>query len=146
MARPAALAAVLAVLSATGCGRMDHTIDLELNGHTIQAEVAATPEARGRGLMLRSSLSEHGGMLFVFPVATKQCMWMKDTAIPLSVAFLDDAGRILNIAEMAAQDPAFHCSTGPARYAVEMNTGWFDRHGGRAGIRVSGLAAAPTPE
>ena len=128
-----------------GCGA-GQPITLELNGHAMVAEVVATPETRARGLMARTDLAEDAGMLFVFPRAERQCMWMQNTPIPLSVAFLDAAGRILNVAEMAPETSTLHCSAGPARYAVEMNAGWFAQRGGRAGMPVSGLNRAPEPD
>jgi len=146
MGRPAALAALSSLLLATACGGAERPIVLNLNGQSIEAEVVATPEARARGLMFRPGLPENAGMLFVFPRAERQCMWMQNTRIPLSVAFLDAAGRILNIAEMAPETRTLHCSAGPARYAVEMNAGWFARRGGQAGMPVSGLNRAPEPE
>jgi hypothetical protein len=133
-------------LLATACGGAERPIVLNLNGQAIQAETVATPETRARGLMFRPSLPENAGMLFVFPRAERQCMWMQDTLIPLSVAFLDAAGRILNVAEMAPGSRALHCSSAPSRYALEMNAGWFGRHGGQTGMPVSGLNRAPEPD
>lgn len=119
------------------------TAALEVAGQRILVEVAASDASRQLGLMNRTTLAEQAGMLFVFPVDGRHCMWMKDTLIPLSVAFLDGDGLILNIAEMAPQTRQHHCAAGPARYALEMNGGWFARRGARAGGRIDGLGALP---
>lgn len=141
------LLAILLASLATGCGKpAAKTIELTLGDRRIQVEIAATPEMRSHGLMGRQSLPTDSGMLFVFPERSRQCMWMKDTVIPLSVAFLDEQGRILDIAEMAPESRQLHCSSGPARYALEMNAGWFGKNGGGAGQRITGLGQAPRPE
>lgn len=113
-------------------------VQLEAGMHRISAEVALTPEQRAIGLMHRSSLGTHEGMLFVFESPSQQCFWMKNTLIPLSIAFLDDEGRVVNIEEMKAQSLESHCSARPVRYALEMNTGWFSRRGVAPGFRLSG--------
>lgn len=82
-------------------------------------------------------------MLFVFPQDNTYCMWMRNTLIPLSVAFLDDEGRIINIADMAPHSEENHCARRPARYALEMNRGWFAQRGITAGSKVRGLERAP---
>jgi uncharacterized membrane protein (UPF0127 family) len=109
---------------------------LSLGFYSVNVEVAATQEARMRGLMGRKNLGEHSGMLFVFPEAERHCMWMKNTLIPLSVAFLDEAGRIINIREMRPMSEENHCADAPARFALEMGEGWFRRKGIRAGHPV----------
>jgi uncharacterized membrane protein (UPF0127 family) len=78
-------------------------------------------------------------MVFIFDDATTQCMWMKNTLIPLSVAFIDEAGAILNIEDMQPQTEQTHCSSGPARFALEMNLGWFAQRGIKAGTKLGGL-------
>ena len=96
----------------------------------LLVEVAATPTARMCGLSHRASLPEHQGMLFVFPNPRQLSFWMKDTKIPLSIAFLDDKGRILSIQKMVPMqvEERYH-SPCPARYALEVNQGWFTKHG-----------------
>lgn len=122
-------------------------IELRLDSHVIHAEVAASTAARMHGLMGRRQLPAHSGMLFVFPDPPQRiCMWMKNTLIPLSVAFMDERGRILNVEEMSPLSLQTHCAYVPARYALEMNAGWFAAHGGTAGTRISGLANAPQAE
>lgn len=107
--------------------------------HVIQAEVAATPATRAQGLMLRKALAPGAGMLFLFEESATHCMWMKDTLIPLSVAFIDARGQIINIADMQPQDETSHCASRPALYALEMNQGWFKKRGIAAGAAIQGL-------
>ncbi len=114
-------------------------IPLSAGIHLIRAEVAATPSERARGLMQRQQMGANQGMVFLFDQPAAQCMWMKNTLIPLSVAFIADDGRILNIEDMAPQTEDNHCAKKPARFALEMNRGWFSRHGISAGMKISGL-------
>lgn len=107
--------------------------------HLIRAEVAADYESRGRGLMFRKSLAPNSGMLFVFDAPGLQCMWMKNTDLPLSVAFLDAQGTIINIADMQPHTEDSHCAKRPALYALEMEQGWFARRGIKAGMKLDGL-------
>lgn len=93
--------------------------------------------------MYRRQMAEHRGMLFSFPQAASHCMWMKNTLLPLSVAFLDEHGSIINIEEMQPQTENNHCAARPARYALEMNAGWFKRHGLGAGATINGVNKAP---
>jgi len=121
------------------------TLALSAGIHVIQAEVANTFPSRAQGLMFRKSLGANHGMLFVFPEAGPQCMWMKNTYVPLSVAFVDERGVILNIADMQPQTEDSHCAAGPARYALEMSRGWFAAKGVSPGARISGIERAPAP-
>ena len=114
--------------------------------HLIQAEVANTAASRERGLMHREKLAPNQGMLFVFPETSVHCMWMRNTLVPLSVAFLDERGVILNIANMQPQTEVSHCAGSPARYALEMNVGWFAAKGVKPGAKISGLDKAPSPQ
>ncbi|MDR1350986.1 MAG: DUF192 domain-containing protein [Zoogloeaceae bacterium] len=116
-------------------------VELSIGLFRVLAEVAATPEQRGVGLMQRRNMAAHEGMLFVFPRAERHCMWMKNTFIPLSVAFLDAEGRIINIRNMQPQSENNHCADAPARFALEMNRGWFAEKGIASGAKVSGLNA-----
>jgi len=121
-------------------------ITLRIGDARLSAEVAAAEDSRVRGLMFRKQpLAEDRGMLFVFLSAGFHSMWMKNTYIPLSVAFIDDNGIILNIADMAPHTTNTHPAAGFARYALEMNQGWFAKRGIRAGARIEGLQAAPAP-
>ncbi len=109
--------------------------------HLIQAEVAADHASRQQGLMHRQSLAPNHGMLFLFEQAAIHCMWMRNTLIPLSVAFLDEQGVILNIETMEPLNDRSHCAAAPARHALEMDAGWFEKKGVRPGMRISGIPA-----
>jgi uncharacterized membrane protein (UPF0127 family) len=113
--------------------------------YRIEAEVAHTQPARQLGLMNRMAMPVQRGMVFVFPVVAVHCMWMKNTPLPLAVAFLDEQGRILNIAEMKPHTEDNHCAAAPARYALEMNTGWFASRGVKAGDVIRGVERLPAP-
>jgi hypothetical protein len=122
------------------------TLQLSAGIHLIHAEVAATTPARTQGLMRRKSLGANQGMLFVFAEVERHCMWMRNTYVALSVAFIDERGVILNIADMQPQTDDSHCAAAPARYALEMNRGWFAAKGVRPGARISGIDKAPAPQ
>jgi uncharacterized membrane protein (UPF0127 family) len=107
--------------------------------HLIRAEVAADMASRSRGLMFRKSLAQNAGMVFVFEDASLHCMWMKNTYVALSVAFLDEQGTIINIEDMAPQTEDTHCAAKPARYALEMDRGWFASRGIKPGTKLGGL-------
>ena len=118
-------------------------IPLALDGHKLTAEVASTDADRTLGLMHRRMLPENRGMLFVFPQAAPLSFWMMNTHLPLSIAFIDDAGTIINIADMKPLTTDTHKSARPARYALEMNQGWFRKRGIRSGAKIEGLDRAP---
>jgi len=120
-------------------------VSLELSAgiHRIMAEAVNTPQSRAEGLMYRKSLSANHGMLFVFVQAAQHCMWMRNTLIPLSVAFIDGNGRIINIEEMLPQTENNHCAAKPAKFALEMGSGWFRSRGLSIGTQVSGIDRAP---
>jgi uncharacterized protein len=113
-------------------------IRLNAGIHNIQAEVARTPEQRSIGLMNRPSMGANDGMLFVFDDAATQCFWMKNTLIPLSIAFVADDGRIEQIADMPPKTLESTCSSKPVRLVLEMNQGWFAKRGVKAGDRLGG--------
>jgi len=119
------------------------TMELSAGIHLIRAEVAHTFETRAQGLMFRRSLGPNEGMFFVFPQAEIHCMWMKNTLIPLSVAFIDEKGRIVSISEMQPQTETPHCAVDRAQFALEMSAGWFAAKGIKAGARILGLEKAP---
>jgi uncharacterized membrane protein (UPF0127 family) len=114
-------------------------VELTAGIHRIEAEVAATQENRMRGLMHRKSMPIQRGMLFVFDQDDQHCMWMRNTYLPLAVAFLDAQGRIINVAEMQPQTENNHCAARPARFALEMNAGWFRTRGLGPGMAISGI-------
>ena len=120
-------------------------IELTAGMYRIEAEVMATPERRATGLMRRAEMPQQHGMLFVFPQEQRHCMWMKNTLLPLSVAFLDRTGKIINVEDMQPQSENNHCAAGDARYALEMNIGWFKTRGLSRGTHVVGVEKAPVP-
>ena len=113
-------------------------IKLNVGMHVILAEVAQTPEERSVGLMFRKTLGTNDGMLFSFEQPGQQCFWMKNTLLPLSVAFIADDGRVVNIDNMKPQTLDSHCSAKPVRFVLEMNDGWFAKRGIAAGTRFQG--------
>ena len=119
-------------------------LELFAGMHRIEAEVAATSESRQIGMMQRTMMAPQRGMLFVFPEVTAHCMWMRNTLLPLSVAFLDEKGRIINVEDMQPKTDDTHCASKPARYALEMNLGWFKSRGLGAGSAITGIDKAPS--
>ena len=101
------------------------TIELKTGIYRIQAELADTPKAREVGLMNRTSMPTNSGMLFLFEQKAGHCFWMNNTKIPLSIAFIADDGKIVNIEEMQAETTNNHCPKATVRYALEMNRQWF---------------------
>ncbi|MGQ0512466.1 MAG: DUF192 domain-containing protein [Betaproteobacteria bacterium] len=114
-------------------------VELGAGMHVIRAEVAADMASRMQGLMHRKSMPQNAGMVFVFDEDAIHCMWMKNTLIPLSVAFIDKAGSIVSISEMQPHSEQSHCAAKPARFALEMNKGWFAKKGIRPGAKLRGL-------
>lgn len=140
------IAAVPATFIVTGPAAPEFPhLELSVGIHRIETEVAANPDSREKGLMFRTVLPSNQGMLFVFPVAARHCMWMRNTLLPLSVAFLDAGGRIINVAEMQPRSETNHCAAEPARFALEMNGGWFSSHGFKTGTVIHGIELAPMP-
>lgn len=114
-------------------------VQLSAGIYLIKAEVAADMSTRAQGLMFRKALPPNGGMLFIFDEAAIQCMWMKNTLVPLSVAFMDERGVILNVEDMQPQTEDTHCARAPALLALEMSKGWFAQRGIKAGMKLGGL-------
>jgi uncharacterized membrane protein (UPF0127 family) len=123
------------------------TTRMQLNAgmHLIQAEVAANASDRAKGLMCRPSMPQNAGMLFVFRELDRHCMWMRNTLLPLSVAFVDEQGVIVSIHDMQPRSDDSHCAVLPARFALEMNQGWFEKRGIKPGAKLGGLDKAPPP-
>ncbi len=113
-------------------------VQLQAGIHLIRAEVAADERSRAQGLMFRQSLGPSEGMLFVFEAPARQCFWMRNTPLPLSIAFLDEDGHVVNIEDMQPQTDDSHCSARPVRFALEMAQGWFAQRGLKAGSKLSG--------
>ncbi len=115
------------------------TIDASGGGEVrVRVEIADDDFERGRGLMYRTALAENRGMLFVYEVEQKPSFWMKNTLIPLSIAFMDAEGRIVDIQDMEPldDDPPSYVSAEPARYALEVNQGFFEERGVEVGDRA----------
>lgn len=121
-------------------------MELTAGFYRIEAEVAANQKNRMQGLMHRRSMQPNEGMIFVFTQEDRHCMWMRNTFLPLSVAFLDSEGRILNIEDMEPQTEDNHCAAAPARFALEMNKGWFAAKGIKPGQRIGGTEKSPRPQ
>ncbi len=129
----------LAQLAASGTPQLDlPRTELSIGMHRIDAQVASTHPQRQVGLMHRRQMPQHEGMLFVFEQPAVQCFWMKNTLIPLTAAFVEDDGTIINLADMQPLDEQSHCSSRPARYVLEMNQGWFRQRKLKAGMKLRG--------
>ena len=133
------LLALLALFPLLASAQQLARIQLSAGLHLINAEVADNFASRMQGLMHRPSLGANDGMLFIFEDAGIHCMWMKNTLIPLSVAYIADDGAIVNIEEMKPHSEDAHCTKKPVRYALEMNRGWFASKGLREGTKLRGL-------
>ena len=119
------------------------SVTLNAGMHIIQAELAQTPDERSIGLMFRKNMGANEGMLFAFEQAAKQCFWMKNTLLPLSIAFVAADGTVVNIDDMKPQTLASHCSTKEVPFVLEMNVGWFAKRGIKAGFKLKGPPFTP---
>lgn len=138
----ALLAASAIATSTTAIGQQVSrfpVISLNAGMHVIKAEVAAKDADRQQGLMFREKMGQNEGMVFIFDAPAGVCMWMKNTLIPLSVAFIDESGKIINIEDMQPQTLDSHCAKKPVRYALEMNLGWFRQKNIKPGTVIEGL-------
>lgn len=117
-------------------------VELVLGGVTVAAEVADSPQERAIGLMGRSSLPVNQGMIFVYPDEAVRSFWMKNTPLPLSIAFIDKLGRVVHIAELKPNDTTPVSSQVPAMFALEMDSGWFAEHGVTIGQPIAGLPSS----
>ena len=139
-----ALAALLLSLSAAAQAqdgpqpRLD-TVDITAGMHVIKAEVARSQQQQMMGMMFRKDMGPNEGMLFANDDRAPRCFWMRNTLIPLSIAFIDDDGSIVNIADMQPQSDASHCSAKPVRFALEMNQGWFAERALKPGTKLKGV-------
>ena len=118
-------------------------IPITVGIYLIDAQVAATPEQRATGLMLRSEMPQSEGMLFVFEYPSEQCFWIKTPLLPLTAAFVADDGTIINMADMKPRTTNSHCSKKPVRFVLEMNRGWFDKKGIKPGAKLGGTPFGP---
>ena len=114
-------------------------VELSAGEHSLHAWVACSEEEHDLGLMHRQELGHGEGMLFVWDEAGPKSFWMKDTPLPLSIAFVDTEGAVVNVADMAPRSEDSHCPKKPIRYALEMEQGWFEKKGVKAGDRIGGL-------
>ena len=121
-------------------------ISLKVGAQTVHAEIAANDETRQKGMMFRDKMAKNEGMLFVFPEIAYHAMWMRNTQLPLAVAFMDQAGKIVSIHEMLPFTETTHQAAGPARYALEMNAEWFAKNQVKVGDTIKGLEKAPKPQ
>ena len=136
------LAVITGIFSATAFAQQNvglPTIELKAGIYRIQAELADTPKAREVGLMNRTSMPTNSGMLFIFEQKAGHCFWMNNTKIPLSIAFIADDGKIVNIEEMQAETTNNHCPKAAVRYALEMNKQWFSERVIVPGTVIQGL-------
>lgn len=114
------------------------TIEIGAGMHVIRAEVAQSPQQQQIGMMMRREMGANEGMLFVNAEAGVRCFWMRNTLLPLTIAFIADDGTIVNLADMQPQSDESHCSEKPVRFALEMNKGWFAKRGLSAGTKLRG--------
>ncbi|MFZ9351856.1 MAG: DUF192 domain-containing protein [Polynucleobacter sp.] len=114
-------------------------IELKAGMYRIEAELADTPAARQTGLMYRTFMPTNTGMLFVFPEKAIHCFWMRNTKLPLTIAFIDDDGKIVNLSDMEPETQNNHCPRGPVRFALEMNQKWFTQRALGPGTVITGL-------
>ena len=114
-------------------------IELKAGMYRIEAEIADTPAARQTGLMYRTFMPTNTGMLFVFPEKAIHCFWMRNTKLPLTIAFIDDDGKIVNLSDMEPETQNNHCPRGPVRFALEMNQKWFTQRALGPGTVITGL-------
>lgn len=134
----AALACASQALAQDGPQPRLRTLDLTAGMHVIKAELAASPQEQMTGMMYRKDMGANEGMLFANEVPGQRCFWMRNTLLPLSIAFIDDDGSIVNIADMQPLSEASHCSAKPVRFALEMRQGWFAKRGIKAGFKLRG--------
>lgn len=114
-------------------------LELRIGEAELHAEYAVTASERARGLMGRTELAVDHGMLFRFDDVRPHCLWMKSTPLPLSAAFMDEAGTIVDLIDLEPLSTEIRCAKAPARYALETNRGWFDGNGVAVGDRVEGM-------
>ena len=116
------------------------TVTIDSGGERVEVrvEIADSPEEQATGLMNRTALAEDRGMLFVFPGEEVRSFWMKNTLIPLSIAYMDSEGRIVDLQDMKPLDDEepHYVSAEPAKYALEVNKGFFDENGVEVGDRA----------
>lgn len=133
------VALLLSLLVLAGTVQADEPLRLRLDGHELHAEYAQTVAQRERGLMGRSELAADSGMLFRFDEVRRHCLWMKDTPLPLSAAFFDEDGLLVDVIDLEPFNTQIRCSQRPARYALEMDQGYFETRGIGRDARLEGI-------
>lgn len=139
------IAFVLLGCSAKAPSALPETV-LQIGDQALTVEIVSTVETRANGLMHRKEMDEDRGMLFVYPDEAVRSFWMKNTHLPLSIAFANRKGKIVTIADMEPHDKTPVSSFVPAKYAVEVNQGWFERHGLEHGVMIEGIPTDIQPE
>jgi uncharacterized membrane protein (UPF0127 family) len=137
--RSSSLSGLLVALCLSGAATAAEQVSLVVGGQHIQVEVAATPAARQRGLMGRTHLAPDSGMLFVFDAPGRHCFWMRDTPLPLAIAFIDTQGRVVHRTDMLPRSDTLHCPPTEVRYALEIAQGSHLRAQLAPGAQVQGL-------
>jgi len=133
------IALLLSLLVLAGTVQADEPLRLRLDGHELHAEYAQTVAQRERGLMGRSELAADSGMLFRFDEVRRHCLWMKDTPLPLSAAFFDEDGLLVDVIDLEPFNTQIRCSQRPARFALEMDQGYFETRGIGRDARLEGI-------
>lgn len=133
------MAALCLLGAAAACARERAPLELAVGGAEFRVELAVTAEQRRRGLMYRDRLGEREGMLFVFEEERMLSFWMRDTSLPLSIAFIDARGVIVHLADLVPYSERRVSSRVPARFALEVNRGAFER----AGVALGDVVALP---
>ncbi len=133
------VALLLSLLLFVASAQAQEPLRLRIQGHELHAEYAQTVAQRERGLMGRRELAVDSGMLFRFDEVRRHCLWMKGTPLPLSAAFFDEDGLLVDVIDLEPFNTEIRCSKRPARYALEMNQGWFDERGVELGARLAGI-------
>ncbi|WP_336315431.1 DUF192 domain-containing protein [Stutzerimonas stutzeri] len=129
----------LSLLLFVASAQAQEPLRLRIQGHELHAEYAQTVAQRERGLMGRRELAADSGMLFRFDEVRRHCLWMKGTPLPLSAAFFDEDGLLVDMIDLEPFNTEIRCSKRPARYALEMNQGWFAERGLERGARLAGI-------
>ena len=130
----------LSLLLFVGSAQAQEPLRLRIQGHELHAEYAQTVAQRERGLMGRRELAADSGMLFRFDEVRRHCLWMKGTPLPLSAAFFDEDGLLVDVIDLEPFNTEIRCSKRPARYALEMNQGWFAQKGIKPGSKLVNAA------
>ncbi len=120
-------------------------LEVRIGEHSLRGEYATTPEERRRGLMGREHLAVDHGMLFRFDEERRHCLWMKNTPLSLSAAFIDADGVIVDLIDLEPLSETIRCSREPASYALEMEQGWFEARSIRLGARLAAPSGEPLP-